>query len=343
MDNGRRTAHVSGGRIRRLALEPAVLATFVGLVLLTTLVILLGHNGLPFQRPRLAGASFAYQMVSQFVQLAFALGLIGVIYLVTRRRVVPNIVDRAPARSRAGVETVGMVAYALVAQGVGFALGKLLGLHPISLHLPGTVYGLYGTLPVSEVYLWVVYNFAVYAAVPYAYFRNRGYTNEQLNLRSNNRRQDLLLIVIVLALESAFELSTNTALFHLSATQLVLGAPLSFGIYFLGTVVPIMIFIYSILLPRYLRLTGSVAATVVLGGLSYAGMHLFDSWGVYDSFQNAVLSLSFVTLQYFGPGTVKSVLTLRTANAWVHVWAYHAFAPHVTLDTVNVVRIFGIR
>jgi hypothetical protein len=27
--------------------------------------------------------------------------------------------------------------------------------------------------------------------------------------------------------------------------------------------------------------------------------------------------------QYFGPGMVKSVLTLRTGNAWVHAIAYH--------------------
>jgi hypothetical protein len=27
-----------------------------------------------------------------------------------------------------------------------------------------------------------------------------------------------------------------------------------------------------------------------------------------------------------GPGMIKTVLTLRTGNAWVHVWAYHALA-----------------
>ncbi len=39
---------------------------------------------------------------------------------------------------------------------------------------------------------------------------------------------------------------------------------------------------------------------------------------------------------------VKSVLTLRTGNAWVHALAYHAFAPHVLLDTPTVVDIFQI-
>jgi hypothetical protein len=49
-----------------------------------------------------------------------------------------------------------------------------------------------------------------------------------------------------------------------------------------------------------------------------------------------------VFIQYFGPGMVKSVLTLRTGNAWVHVWAYHAIDPHVLIDTPTVVEIFQI-
>ena len=40
------------------------------------------------------------------------------------------------------------------------------------------------------------------------------------------------------------------------------------------------------------------------------------------------LSLIFVVLQYFGPGMMKTVITLRTGNAWVHAIAYHSIAPH---------------
>jgi hypothetical protein len=51
----------------------------------------------------------------------------------------------------------------------------------------------------------------------------------------------------------------------------------------------------------------------------------------------------FLFLQYFGPGLIKSVLTLRTGNAWVHLWAYHAVAPHVTLDTVTLLDSLDLR
>jgi hypothetical protein len=39
---------------------------------------------------------------------------------------------------------------------------------------------------------------------------------------------------------------------------------------------------------------------------------------------------------------VKGMLTLRTGNAWVHAWAYHAFAPHVLIDTPTVAAIFQL-
>jgi hypothetical protein len=50
----------------------------------------------------------------------------------------------------------------------------------------------------------------------------------------------------------------------------------------------------------------------------------------------------FLMFQYFGPGMIKSVLTLRTGNTWVHLWAYHAIAPHVTVDTPNTVNVFKL-
>jgi len=34
---------------------------------------------------------------------------------------------------------------------------------------------------------------------------------------------------------------------------------------------------------------------------------------------------------------------VRTGNAWVHLWAYHAIAPHVVSDTRNIVRFFSIK
>lgn len=129
----------------------------------------------------------------------------------------------------------------------------------------------------------------------------------------------------------------------MNSHQVLLGALLSFAVFFVGTVLPTMVLIYAILLPRYPRLTGSAISTVRLGGLTYAAMHIVEGWSDFGSARNAALSLLFVLFTYFGPGMIKSVLTLRTGNAWVHPLGYHAVAPHVVADAPLVVRIFSIR
>jgi hypothetical protein len=188
---------------------------------------------------------------------------------------------------------------------------------------------------------WASYNFVVFAVVPFLWFRRR-YSAEQLNLHSADRRNDVIVIVVVLVLESLLELSAFPGIFSLSARQFMIGAPVTFFVFFIGTVLPTMVLIYAILLPRYMKLTGSLATTVILGGLTYAAMHIVEGWSVFATPQDTALSLIFVVLTYLGPGMFKSFLTLRTGNAWVHVWAYHAFAPHVTVDTPLIVKTLGI-
>ncbi len=156
------------------------------------------------------------------------------------------------------------------------------------------------------------YNFTVFSVAPYLYFRRR-YTPTQLNLKSTNIRNDLLVIVVVLAVEGAAELvGLSSAIFGLTAREALIGMPLTFVVYFVGTVLPTMIFIQCVLVPRFRRLTGSTAATVILGGITYALLHCFDGWLAFDTFNATILSIVFLFFQYFGPGMVKTVLTLRT-------------------------------
>jgi len=237
-----------------------------------------------------------------------------------------------------------LVGYGIAAQVVGVLLGRMLGWHAFSFHLVGTIYGTHHSVEPAEVVAWCSYNFVVYAIVPFIVFRFlRNYSAESLNLKSSNRRNDALVIVVILVLESISELlGLSSAIFKLHPGQLLVGVPLTFLVYFLGTVLPTMVFIYCILLPRYLKLTGSVASTVILGGLTYALLHFFDGWTVFTSPGTAVLSVCFLLLQYTAPGMIKSFLTVRTGNAWVHVWAYHAIDPHVLVDTPLLVRVFRL-
>jgi hypothetical protein len=305
-------------------------------------VVWLAHGSLPFDRPAVAQLPFVLQMAAPTVGLIEIFVLMVLAFLLTRKRVIPDMAARAPDRRVALRETVLVLAYAALGQVGGWIVGPELGYRPFSFHIAGAVFGSAVPPGPTEVWIWALYNFVVFAVAPYLYFRRR-YTNIELNLRSTNRRNDTLLIFIVLAIECAFELSAfDESILTLSPHQVLLGAPLSFAVFFIGTVLPTMVLIYAILLPRYLKLTGSAISTVLLGGLTYAAMHIVEGWSAFDSPQDTALSLIFVLLTYFGPGMIKSVLTLRTGNAWVHALSYHAVAPHVIVDTPLVVKIFGI-
>jgi hypothetical protein len=296
---------------------------------------------LPFDRPALAGVPFAVQMAGPSVALLEVFALMGVVWWMTRRRVIPDMAARAPAKATTVRETAALLAYAMLGQVGGWLLGPALGYRPFSFHIAGTLVGCSTLASPGEVWTWMGYNFLVFAVVPYVWFRRR-YSAVALNLKSSAPRADLMLILVVAALESAVELWAFPGIFKLTARQLALAGPLSFLVFFFGTVLPTMVLIYAILLPRYLKLTGSVTATVMLGGLTYALMHLVEGWSVFATPREAALSLVFVFLQYTGPGMFKSFVTLRTGNAWVHALGYHAIAPHVVADAPMIAKVFAI-
>lgn len=275
-------------------------------------------------------------LMTQIMQVLFALVVIGVAFLVTRGRPAVDFAARTPDAATAKREMIGLLVYGAAV----FAVGSFFG---IGLHLHGSVFGPTHEVAPGEVLWWAAYNFIFYAVVPYLAFRRRGYGHQAMGLKSENVKGDALLILVILILESVAELTTFPGLFSLSGRQLLIGMPFTLILHLLGTGIPVMIFIYALLFPRYLKATGSAASAAALGALTYAALHLFEYWTVYDSLANGILSVAFVFLQFAYPGLIKSVLTLRTGNAWVHLWAYHAIAPHVTVDTPLIVRIFGIR
>jgi hypothetical protein len=331
-----------GGQLRGIVGQPAVQAAALVWVVANVAVLLLADGVLPFDRPALAAMPFGQQVALPTLGLIEVFLLMVVVFVVTGRRVIPDLAARAPPRAQAVRETVLLLCYAGVGQVGGWIVGPTLGYRAFSFHLAGTLVGCTSPPSVGEVWTWAIYNFAVFAVVPYAWFRSR-YSATDLNLRSVDRTNDLLVIVVVAVIEGLVELGTFPGLFEMSGRQILLAAPLSFLIYSVGTVLPTMVLIYAILVPRYLKLTGSFATTVLLGGVTYAGMHIVEGWSVFNTPRNVALSLIFVGLQYFGPGMIKTVITLRTGNAWVHAIGYHAIAPHVLVDAPMIAKVFGVR
>jgi hypothetical protein len=271
--------------------------------------------------------------------------LIGIAALVTRRRPMPDLGARAPERAKALREIAGLWIYGAVVLAVGQIIGRHFFGEGIALHLNGSLVGdALGKFRVqspTEVCTWAAYNGILLALIPYAVFRARGYSNYSLNLKSDNRWNDLFVILVVLAFSGGLDL-TGPNIFRLDTHQAVVGGTLSFFLHMAGTDLPIMIFIYAILLPRYAKIARPFTA-YLLGAASYPTMHIFESWTRYDSPAHGVLSVMLVYLIFFPPGLMKSFLTVRTGNAWVHLWAFHAISPHVTVDTRLIVRDFNIR
>jgi hypothetical protein len=302
---------------------------------------LLARGTVPFDQPDLARTDYSLRVWSEVVAPVYALILICIIFVLTRGRAV-DIGSNVPERNVARRETFAVLVYGAVILVAGRFVGQLLGVHGLGLHLSGSMFGLSEHVTPREVYAWSIYNFIFFALIPYAVFRGRGYSNQQLCLRSSDLGNDILVIVGVLAIGLTDDLRGN-AIWRLDGHQFAVGGTIAFVASLFGTGLPIMIFLTSILIPRYKKLTGSTAATVVLGGFTYAALHLSEYWTRYDTPVHGALSFSFIMLLFGGPGMVKSYLTQRTGNAWVHLWGYHAIWPHVTDDTRIFAKIFEIR
>jgi hypothetical protein len=326
----------------RLVRQRSVRITAVVWLAANVVVLLIADEALPFGWPDVPGSTVEH-VVNTNIGLLGIFGLMTVTCLLTKRRVRPDLAARAPDLAATRRETVLLLAYGAVGLVLGFVLARLFGWHPFGLHLAGSIFGTHDHVTPVEAIAWAGYNVVVYALVPLVYFRRR-YSAEQLNLVSGNRRSDARVIAVVLLIESAIQFVTlTTAIGRLTAGQYLVGVPVTFVLYLAGAVLPAMIFIYCILVPRFLKLTGSTATTVVLGGITYTLLHLWDAWMIFTSPVNWLLSIIFLFFTYFGPGMMKTVLTVRTGNAWAHVWAYHAIAPHTLIDAPHVVEIFRVR
>lgn len=324
-----------GLRLRYLARQRSLQVALLLWVLLSAAGATLGR-GAPWVNSQVELGSIA---------LLVLLLEIGIVALLTRRRPILDLGQRAPERAMALREVAGLWVYGAIV----LVAGRIIGLHffgqGIALHLTGSLVG--ATRPgfrvqsPVEVYTWAAYNSILLGLIPYLVFRRRGYSNYSLNLKSTNLKNDALVIFVVLAISIALDL-IGPNIFQLTPHQQLVGGTLSFICHLFGTDLPVMIFIYAILVPRYAKLVSPVTA-YLLGAASYPAMHIFESWTRYDSISHSALSVIMVFLTFFPPGLMKSFLTMRTGNAWVHVWAFHAISPHVTVDTRLIVQDFHIR
>jgi len=293
--------------------------------------------------PKLEGAPGMQRMsIGSSIYLVLVILGIGIASLLARHRPFPDLGQRAPDRSTALREIVGLWVYVAVVLVAGQFIGRHFFGAGIALHLNGSLMGATRVQSPTEVFTWAAYNGFFLALVPYVVFRLRGYSNAALSLTSSNLKNDILIIVVILALGCTLDLWGGRGILELTPRQQLLGGALSFVVHLFGTDLPIMIFIYAILMLRYAKLASPMTA-YLLGAVSYPASHIFEPWTQYGSVAQGVSSVMLVFITFFPAGIMKSFLTVRTGNAWVHLWAYHAISPHVTIDTRLIVNDFNIK
>ena len=118
------------------------------------IIVWLAHGSLPFDRPAVARLPFAAQLAAPTVGIIEIFVLMLIAFLVTRRRVVPDIAARAPDRGVAWRETVWLLAYAMLGQLGGWIVGPAFGIRPFSFHVAGTVFGHTMAPTPSEFWIW---------------------------------------------------------------------------------------------------------------------------------------------------------------------------------------------
>jgi hypothetical protein len=333
--------HPAVSRIKYVVRQPGLWGALVIWCLLSVAAILLCRNGVPLDRPELAGIPPVTEVLNNSIGLFMIILLVSIVAFVARRRPWPHLAERAPERRIALREGVAMWIYGAIVLLAGRILGQHYFGEGIALHLNGCLFGATHVQSPTAVYTWAAYNGTFLALLPYLIFRWRGYSLQALNLRSINWKSDALIIAIVMLIGCAYELA-GPNIFQLTLHQQLVGGALSLVLHLCGTDLPIMIFIYAILLQRYARLFSPLVAFLV-GAVSYPLMHVFESWTRYDSLYHAAVSVIFVLLTFFPAGVMKSFLTLRTGNAWVHMWAFHAITPHVMVDTRLIVHDLSIQ
>jgi hypothetical protein len=330
-----------GSKVSYLIRQRSFQIALVLWVFISLAAVALCHGTMPLPIGPHPGLPLAMVIFSS-IALVFLVLEIGLVALITRRRPIPDLAERAPERGVALRETLLLWIYGVVV----LLAGRVIGLHffgeGIALHLNGSLVGATRLQSPREVYTWAAYNGVFFALIPYVVFRLRGYSHEQMNLKSSNLKSDVIVIFVVMAVGCFMDLALGGTFLRLTHHQQVVGGLLSLIFHLVGTDLPVMIFIYAILLPRYAKLTTPVTA-FLLGAASYPAMHLFESWTRYDTFTDSVLSVIVVFLTFFPPGVMKSFLTMRTGNAWVHMWGFHAISPHVTVDSSLLVADFHIQ
>lgn len=263
-------------------------------------------------------------LIGEIVTFVYALVLI---WLTRKTAFQPAMLGIRRPGHEALLLTVYLVAFTLV-------LPWLFGVrsHLASLGIAEQNAGVWAMQTSGSVLRWALINFAIFAAIPFLVFRYYfRYPLRSFMLGFSRRWIPYALITGTLSL-GAFV----TADFFQTPIQ---GHLITLVVMSLGTFIPVMIFTQSLLAPRFALLTKSWIGGAILTGLVYGVYHFNEFYLSWDSGSAIAVSLAWAMQSAFF-GVIKGITTLRTGNAWLHIFNTHT--PHLA-EAPEIHRIFNSR
>ncbi len=275
-------------------------------------------------------------IINRLLQLMVFVIFMPIMLVLARRagiRPIDHTSNLGISQRSALLETTWLFAYMFVTMGIGYALNIHAHIH-FSAFADGTQ-SVLGLEPALSSLIWAAYNFVVYALLPLIYFMGiRKYNAASLLLRFPKPKAFVPFAIItgLLGVTPLFDAEFFTAP--------LLAHGLTFVLYTLGAVIPVMIFTQSLLAPRLAILARSWIAGTVLAGAAYALFNLNEYFLEWDSLEKVGLSLITLAAGDFGWGILKALATLSLGNAWMHIFTTHTF--HYA-DGATVAEVFNLR
>lgn len=124
--------------LRRLLCDKFVWLGLAVWAVFAAAIPFLAHGTIPFDQPWLASMHYSTRVALWITGPVFALTIIGVTFALTHHRAI-EIGVRAPERSVALRETIGLLIYGALVLIAGLFLGRIIGRHRIGLHVAGSM------------------------------------------------------------------------------------------------------------------------------------------------------------------------------------------------------------